>query len=59
MEGDMSGWRDGTLSATVGHSSLGWSDVSKAEFRSFSGFCLSKVIGKIASSLLGRKNERE
>ena len=32
MEGDRSGWRDGTLSAMVGHSSLGQSGVSKAEF---------------------------
>ena len=57
--GDRSGWSDGTLPAIVGDSSFGWSGVAKAEFRSFIIFCLSKVIGKIASSLPGRRNERE
>lgn len=57
--GNRSGWSDGTRPAIVGVSSFGWSGVAKAEFRSFIIFCLSKVIGKIASSLLGRRNERE
>lgn len=59
VEGDKSGWCDGMCPGVLSDSSLGWSGVSKSEFRSFIIFCLSRVIGKIASSLLGRRDRSE
>lgn len=55
MEGD----RSGLLPGIVSDSSFAWGDVSKSEFRSFIIFWLSKVTDKIASSLLGRREESQ
>lgn len=58
MEGDRRGWCDGAFPGIVGDASFGWHGVSQSEFSSFIILCLSKVIGKIASSLPGRREER-
>lgn len=69
MEGDRSGWRDGTLSAMVGHSSLGQSGVSKAEFlgalagsvcsRSLVRLPVHSLAGKMKGSEKGEKRKWE